>query len=80
MDFDALAAVNATLSQARKAFHEALIVERETELLCLGLAPGIAGRKPVQTAHERVRQAAEEYEVALEAFSKFRAKRLAAAG
>jgi hypothetical protein len=79
MNFNELAGVNAKLSLAREAYHEAMIVEREAGVLCLGLPPGSTGRKPVQTARERVKQTAEEYEEALEVFSKFTEKRLSAA-
>jgi hypothetical protein len=73
-----LAALNARLSQAREAFHEALIVEHET--LCGYSLRGSPDRKPVQMAHQRVLKTAEEYDEAAEAFSKVRVKRLSAAG
>jgi hypothetical protein len=77
---DALAVANTRLSQAREAFHEALIVERETQLDCFRHPPGSARRKLAQAAHERVRQTAEEYDRAVDAFAKFRVKRDSAVG
>jgi len=80
VDPHTLAEVNARLSRAREAFHEALILEQETLARCGNVPDGSPGRKPVQMAHERVMQTAEAYEEAVEAFSNFRIRRFSAAG
>lgn len=74
MDLNGLSKVNDRLSRAREAYHEALIVERETDVLCLRGPRDSVPSQQVQDARQRVRQTAEAYEEALEAFSKFTPK------
>jgi|KBSMisStaDraftv2_1062788.scaffolds.fasta_scaffold1778539_1 hypothetical protein len=78
VDLNGLSKVNDRLSRAREAYHEALIVERETEVLCLLYPRYSMPPHQVQDARQRVRQTAEAYEEALEAFSQFTLKRTCA--
>ena len=74
MDFNTLAVVNARLSRTREAFHEALIVERETLAICSRLPVESPDRKLIQIAHEQVLETAHEYDEAVDEFAAFRVK------
>jgi hypothetical protein len=77
VDLDRLAEINARLSRARQDYGDALTAEHKAKELSRGFPSGDT-RKPIQSAHERVRLAAEEYQQALDEFIKFTVTRRSA--
>jgi len=70
--------VNARLSLARDEYRDALTAEHKTEELSTQFPSESAyARKVVQSARERTKRAAEQYQEALDEFIKFNSKRSA---
>jgi hypothetical protein len=65
VDLDRLAEVNARLTRARAAYSESLFAEHKT-VLSRGM--------PNPTQRDRLKSAAEEYEAALDEFTRFTAR------
>lgn len=76
VDIERLAGVNARLARSRDEYLEALTAEHKTEELSVRLPSASKyARKTVQSARERTRRAAEQYQQALDEFIRFNSKR-----
>ena len=75
VDIERIAGVNARLARARDEYREALAAEHKTEELSVRRPSVSDARMTVQSARERTRRAAEQYQQALDEFIKFNSRR-----